>query len=169
MFSTCSEMFQKARCLVVNFLLLVNMHIACLLFLTRMIFKVFLEATTSQTKHSPFPEILSLSTLQMKLSSAHLLDLLHTFRDTRSSTQPISAFDYQSNISVSSITQTLHLLVLPRQKRKQYDGISIHHRLMDKTDGPRPAGPHAEKTRPVLKHNQQEEICNRTSSFLHGQ
>jgi len=54
MFSTYSEVFQKAGCLVAIFPLLVNMHIACLLFLTQMIPEVFLEATTGRTKHSPF-------------------------------------------------------------------------------------------------------------------
>lgn len=133
MFFTYSEMFSKARCLVVNFLLLVNMHIACPVFDSNDIWSIFrgnhwLDQTFSfswnsstilwSVKHPGFPCLNCNSVLLIYSTRA----LPHTFRDAPDSTEPISAFAYQSCTSVSSITQTIQLLVSSGQKRKQYDG-----------------------------------------------
>lgn len=120
MFFTYSEMFWKARCLVVNFLLLVNMHIVCPVFDSNDIWSIFrgnhwLDQTFSLSwnsssilwslKHPGFPCLDCNSVLLIYSSRA----LPHTFRDAPNSTQPTSAFAYQSCISVSSITQIIQL------------------------------------------------------------
>lgn len=143
MFFTHSEMFRKARCLVVNFLLLVNMHIACPVSDSNDIWSIFrgnhrLDQTFSLSwnsssilpslKHPGFPCLNCNSVLLICSSRA----LPHTFRDAPNSTQPTSAFHYQSCISMRGITQTIQLLVSSGQKRKQYDGISTHPRFLDK-------------------------------------
>lgn len=143
MFFTYSEVFWKARCLVVYFLLLVNMHIVCPVFDSNDIWSIFrgihwLDQTFALSwnsrsilwslKHPGFPHPNYNSVLLIYSIRA----LPHTFRDAPNSTQPTSAFDYQSDISVSSITQTMQLLVSSGWNRKQYGGISTHPRFLDK-------------------------------------
>lgn len=82
MFFTYSEMFWKARCLVVNFLLLVNMHIVCPGFDSSDIWSIFrgnhwLDQTFSLSWNSSsilWSEASWLSMSQLQLSSADLFE-----------------------------------------------------------------------------------------------
>lgn len=148
MFFTYSEMFWKARCGLVNFLLLVNMHIACPVFDSNDIWSIFrgnhwLDQTFSLSwnsssvlwslKHPGFPHLNCSSALLIYLIKA----LPHTFRDAPNSAQAQLSLWAPELFSVSRITQTTQLLVSSGQKRKQYDGVSTHPRFTDKRAGPR--------------------------------
>lgn len=169
MFFTYSEMFWKARCPVVNFLLLVNMHIACPVFDWNDIWSIFrgnhwldqifsLSWNSSSIlwslKHPGFPCLNCDSVLLICWIRA----LPYTFRDAPNSTQPTSACDYQSCISVSSITQTTQLVILSRQKTIWWYLYSSQ--ISWQRDGPGKMD--------LFSNTTSKKRCNRTSSFLGG-
>lgn len=167
-------MFRKARCLVVNFLLLVNMHIACPVSDSNDIWSIFrgnhrLDQTfflswnsssiLPSLKHPGFPCLNCNSVLLICSSRA----LPHTFcfgmlPILHSSPQPFTTRAvFQWGVSPRQSSFWSHL---DRRENNMTVSLLIPSFLTKRWSG---------KNGLVLQHNQQEETCNGTSSFLHGQ